>query len=125
MLLPLRIPLSTLISSAPPGLDPADEVYYSTAELTAASYDGSTLRFQFNTPSDGEIALRLSRQPQAVRLDGGLPAVYRALSIFSVSQFRIIARFEHTLALEYLSDKPRIVFQGRTTGFPGNHRRFR
>ena len=37
LLLPLRIPLSTLISSAPPGLAPADEVYYSTAELTAAS----------------------------------------------------------------------------------------
>ena len=82
LLLPLRIPLTTLIPSAPPGLDPADEVYYSTAELTAAGYDGSTLKFQFNTPCDGEIALRLARRPQTVRLDGDLMRLNRAVRIF-------------------------------------------
>jgi len=121
LLLPLRIPLSTLISSAPPGLAPADEVYYSTAELTAAGYDGGTLKFQFNAPSDGEIALRLARQPQAARLNGELvPVTQRAphLLIVKIPKGRS-PEFKRTLVLEYRSPEPRIVFQAKTDWIAG------
>ena len=121
LLLPLRIPLTALIPSAPPGLDPADEVYYSTAELTAAGYDGSKLEFQFNTPSDGEIALRLVRRPQTVRLDG-------TLTRFKPGQGDLLIvniprdsnrQLQHTLVLEYRSEKPRIVFQKKDDWISG------
>ena len=121
LLLPLRIPLTTLISSAPPGLDPADEVYYSTAELTAASYDGSNLKFQFNTPTDGEIALRLVRQPQTVRLDGTLVRFKQGegiLRIVKIPRDRN-PQLQHTLLLEYGSAEPRIVFQEKDDWISG------
>ena len=121
LLLPLRIPLTTLIPSAPPGLDPADEVYYSTAELTAAGYDGSKLKFQFNTPSDGEIALRLVRRPQTVRLDGTLTRFKQGqgnLRIVNIPRDSN-RQLQHTLVLEYGLDKPRIVFQKKDDWISG------
>jgi hypothetical protein len=121
LLLPLRVPLATLIPSAPAGLAPADEVYYSTAELTAATYDGSTLKFRFNAPGDGEIALRLSRHPQAARLDGELVRVTEdAEHLVSVKIRKGRSpEYERTLAIEYLSAEPHIVFQAQDDGIAG------
>ena len=121
LLLPLRVPLASLIPSAPAGLASDDEVYYSTAELTAAAYDGSTLKFHFNAPGDGEIALRLSRHPQAVRLDG--ESVRFTEDAEHLLRVKIRKGhgpdYERTLAIEYLSDEPRIVFQGKADGIAG------
>ena len=113
--------MPALIPSAPAGLASADEVYYSTAELTAAAYDGSTLKFHFNTPGDGEIALRLSRHPQAVRLDGELVRVTEdAEHLLRVKIPKGHSpEYERTLAIEYLSAEPRIVFQGKADGIAG------
>jgi hypothetical protein len=121
LLLPLRVPLASLIPSAPAGLASDDEVYYSTAELTAAAYDGSTLKFHFNAPGGGEIALRLSRHPQAVRLDGELARVTEDaehLVRVKIPKGRS-PEYERTLAIEYLSAEPRIVFQGKDDGIAG------
>ena len=96
-------------------------MYYSTAELTAAGYDGSTLKFQFNTPSDGEIALRLAHQPQAARLNGELVRVTQGaphLLIVKIPKGRS-PEFKRTLVLEYRSAEPRIVFQAKTNWIAG------
>lgn len=112
LLLPLRIPLDTLIPSSP-GFDPGDEVYYSTAELTRASYDGNTLKFDFNAPSAGEIALRLARQPRASQLDGKPVAVATGTGHLLIVRIPKGSEPEvkHSLTLEYPSVEPRIVFQ--------------
>jgi hypothetical protein len=121
LLLPLRVPLPALIPLAPAGLGAADEVYYSTAELTAATYDGSTLKFHFNAPGNGEIALRLSRHPQAARIDGEVVRVTEDaehLVRVTIPKGRS-PEYEHTLAIDYLSDEPRIVFQSKDDGIAG------
>jgi len=121
LLLPLRVPLTALISSAPAGLDPADELYYSTAELTHATYDGSTLKFDFNTPSDGEIALRLARRPQTARLDGRLVSVIQAANRLLIVKIPkgISPEFRRTLVLEYPSAQPRLVFHSKNDWIVG------
>src|SRR4029077_14443364 len=121
LLLPLRVPLTALIRSAPPGLDPADEVYYSTAELTQATYDGSTLKFDFNTPSEGEIALRLAHRPQTAQLDGTLVSVTQtAQHLLTVKIPRGISpEFRRTLVLEYRSAQPRLVFHMKNNWIAG------
>ncbi len=120
LLLPLRIPLDTLIPSSP-GLDPGDEVYYSTAELTRASYDGRSLTFNFNAPSDGEIALRLARPPRASQLDGKPATIAKSsASLFIVQVPKGSSpEFQRTLTLEYPSAEPRIVFQGGANWIAG------
>ena len=118
--MPLRVPLTALISSAPAGLDPADEVYYSTAELTHATYDGNTLKFDFNAPSDGEIALQLAHRPQMAQLDGRFVR-------FSAAQHLLIVKipkgaspeFRRTLVLEYRSAQPRLVFHPKNDWIAG------
>jgi hypothetical protein len=121
LLLPLRLPLAAQISSAPAGLDPADEVYYSTAELTHATYDGSTLQFEFNVPSDGEIALRLAHRPQTVHLDGKLVTITQAAQHLLIVKIPKGAspEFRRTLVLEYRSAQPRIVFQQKNDWIAG------
>jgi hypothetical protein len=121
LLLPLRVPLTALIRSAPPGLDPADEVYYSTAELTQATYDGSSLKFDFNTPSEGEIALRLAHRPQTAQLDGKLVSVTQtAQHLLTVKIPRGISpEFRRTLVLEYRSAQPRLVFHMKNNWIAG------
>ncbi len=121
LLLPLRVPLTALIASAPPGLDPADEVYYSTAELTHATYDGSTLTFDFNTPNDGEIALRLVHRPQTAQLDGRLVRVTQAAPHLLIVKIPKGAspEFKRTLVLEYRSAQPRLVFRTKNDWIAG------
>ena len=79
------------------------------------------MKFQFNTPSDGEIALRLARQPQAARLDGELVRVTQGvphLLIVKIPKGRS-PEFKRTLLLEYRSAEPRIVFQAKTDWIAG------
>jgi hypothetical protein len=121
LLLPLRVPLADLIGSAPPGLDPADEVYYSTAELTHASYDGNALKFDFNTPSDGEIALRLAHLPQTARVDGNLVRVKQtAQHLLIVKVPRGVGpEFRRRVVLEYRSAQSRLVFHRKNDWIAG------
>jgi|GEM_PF-953105 len=121
LLLPLRVPLTALIWSAPAGLDPADEVYYSTAELTHATYDGSTLKFDFNTPGDGEIALRLAHRPQTAQLDGRLVRITPAAQHLLMVKIPkgVSPEFRRTLVLEYRSAQPRLVFHTKNDWIAG------
>ena len=121
LLLPLRVPLTALIGSAPPGLDPADEVFYSTAELTHATYDGSSLKFDFNTPSDGEIALRLAYRPRTAHLDARLVRVTEAAQHLLIVKIPkgVSPEFKRTLVLEYGSAQPRLVFHTKNDWIAG------
>ena len=121
LLLPLRVPLAAMVPSAPAGLDPADEVYYSTTELTGATYDGSSLTFEFNAPSDGEIALRLARQPQRAQLDGKLVKVEQTPQHLLVVKIPKGAgpEFRRTLVLECRSAQPRIVVDRKSDWIAG------
>ena len=96
-------------------------MYYSTAELTHATYDGSTLKFDFNTPSDGEIALRLVRRPQTARLDGRLVTVTQGAQHLLVVKIPkgVSPEFRRTLVLEYRSDEPRLVFHKKNDWIAG------
>ena len=121
LLLPLRVPLAAMIPSAAAGLDPADEVYYSTSELTGATYDGSSLTFDFNAPSDGEIALRLAHRPQRAQLDGKL------VKVEQTPQHLLVVKipkgpgpeFRRTVVLECRSAQPRIVFDRKSDWIVG------
>jgi len=121
LLLPLRVPLTALVWSAPPGLHRADEVYYATADLTHATYDGSTLKFDFNAPSDGEIALRLAHRPHAARLDGKLVRLTETAQHLLIVKIPkgVSPEFGRTLALEYRSAQPRLVFHTRNDWIAG------
>jgi hypothetical protein len=121
LLLPLRVPLTALIWSAPAGLDPADEVYYSTAELTHATYDGSTLKFDFNTPCAAEIALRLAHRPQTAQLDGRLVRITQAAQHLLIVKIPkgVSPEFRRTLVLEYRSAQPRLVFHTKNDWIAG------
>ena len=68
VLLPIRIPLANPYWEMAPGLEPDDEVYYATSELSQVSYDGARLRLEFTAPADGEVALRLHEKPRAARV---------------------------------------------------------
>ena len=121
LLLPLRVPLTALIGSAPAGLDPADEVFYSTAELTHAAYDSRSLKFDFNTPSDGEIALRLAHRPRTARLDGRLVRVTEAAQHLLIVKIPkgVSPEFRRSLVLEYRSAQPRLVFHTKSDWIAG------
>ena len=122
LLLPVRIPLVSAILSAPPGLDPTDEVYYSTSELTHIGYDGTNLKFDFNAPGDGEIALRLVRHPQNALLDGTLVKITK-----DQQQHVLIVKipkgpspeFTRSLMLSYPSAEPRIEFHAKNNWIAG------
>jgi glycosyl hydrolase family 35 len=121
LLLPLRVPLATLISSAPAGLDPADEVYYSTAELTHAAYDGSALKFDFNSPSGGEIALRLAQRPRTAQIDGNSVTITQAAQHLLIVKIPkgIGPEFKRALMLEYRAAEPRLVFHKKDDWITG------
>lgn len=70
LLLPIRVPLDNAYAECAPGLDPADEIYFATVEVTRVIYDGENLKFEVTAPADGEVALRLSRRPAMAKLDG-------------------------------------------------------
>ena len=70
LMLPVRVPLANPCWQLAPGIEPADEVFYATAELSHVGYDGAALKLEFTAPADAEVALRLSRRPGHATLDG-------------------------------------------------------
>ena len=104
VLLPLRIPLLNPYWKVAPGLEAADEIYYSTCELTDLTYDEAKLRLEFTAPADGEVALRLSEKPRNARVDGeAVPIeekVAQRLWVVKIAKGSA-PNFVRTLELEY------------------------
>jgi len=75
LLLPIRVPLQDQYAENAPGLDATDEIYYATAEVSHVVYDGEKLKLELTVPTEGEVALRLSRRPAGAALDGQVVSV--------------------------------------------------
>ena len=121
LLLPLRVPLAALIPSAPAGLASADEVY-----LLHCGADSRHLRRQhFEIPFQRAWRWRdriaaFTPSPYG-RLDGELVRFTEDAEHLLRVKIRKghSPEYERTLAIEYLSAEPRIVFQGKDDGIAG------
>ena len=128
LLLPLRVPISNPYWQMAPGIDPADEVFYSTAELSRVSYDGTILALEFTAPADGEVALRLARTPERAALDGTPTAVQEdaARHLYVVKIARGEApHFIRKLEIAYPHEGPRVVFEAQEPWITGETRAVR
>jgi len=128
LLLPIRIPLSNPHWEMAPGLGPDDEVYYATAELSRATYDGTSLRLEFTVPADAEVALRLASRPQNAKLDGRDVAI----ATQPAGQLVIVKlpkgeppHFIRQLELTYPGEGPRVAISPRGTWVVGETRAVR
>ena len=114
LMLPVRVPLNNPYWQLAPGIEPADEVFYATAELSQVSYDGTALKLELTAPADAEVALRLSRRPERATLDGQ-PATIRedaGRHLYSVKIARGQApHFLRTLELAYPHPGPSLTVQ--------------
>jgi hypothetical protein len=128
LMLPIRIPLHNPFWEVAPGLVPGDEVYYATAELSRVAYDGKTLRLEFTSPTEGEVALRLAERPQSAQVDGVGAAVQedseRRLYIVKIPRGEP-PHFVRTLELAYPREGPRITIDARGTWIAGETRAVR
>jgi hypothetical protein len=84
LMLPIRIPLNSRLLGAGSQLDASDEVYYATAELTHVAYDGKSLALELTAPADAELALRLSKRPESVAIDGIATNLREAQGLFFI-----------------------------------------
>ena len=128
LLLPVRIPLSSPYWQMAPGIDPTDEVFYATAEISRASYDGSTLSFELTAPTDAELALHLSRRPERATLDGATAEFQedaaRRLYIVKIPRGQG-PHFLRRLELAYPHEGPRVVFEAQQPWISGQTRAVR
>ncbi len=128
LMLPVRVPLSAACAVMAPGLEPEDEVYYATAELSRVSYDGATLRLEFTAPADGEVALRLAARPPSARVDGADAAIQedapRGLYVLRIPKGEA-PHFLRTVELTYPREGPRVVIDPRTPWIAGETRAVR
>jgi hypothetical protein len=128
LMLPVRVPLCAAATEMAPGLEPEDEVYYATAELSRVGYDGATLRLEFTAPTEGEVALRLATRPQSARIDGTEAAIQedasRGLYLVRIPKGEA-PHFLRTLDLAYPREGPRVVIDPRTPWIAGETRAVR
>jgi hypothetical protein len=128
LMLPIRIPLRSPFWEVAPGLVPGDEVYYATAELSRVAYDGETLRLEFTSPTEGEVALRLAQRPQGARVDGTSAPVQedaeRHLYIVKIPKGEP-PHFVRTVELVYPREGPRITIDSRGMWIAGETRAVR
>ena len=128
LMLPVRVPLANSYWQMAPGIEPADEVYFATAELSQVTCDGSVLKLEFTAPADGEVALRLSRRPEHGILDREPAAIQE-----DVEQHLYIVKiargqpphFLRTLELAYPCEGPRLVIEPREPWISGETRTVR
>jgi hypothetical protein len=125
LMLPLRVPLANPYWRLAPGIEPADEVFYATAELSHVGYDGATLKLEFTAPADAEVALRLSRRPGRARLDGQPASIQedaeRGLYVVKIGQ-ALAPHFLRTLELDYPSQGLRLALLTREPWIAGETR---
>ena len=128
LMLPVRLPLRAAATEMAPGLEPEDEIYYATAELSRVGYDGATLRLEFTAPADGEVALRLATRPHSARIDGADAAVQedapRGLYIVKIPKGEA-PHFLRTVDLACPREGPRVVIDPRTPWTAGETRAVR
>jgi hypothetical protein len=128
LMLPVRVPLANASWEMAPGLEAGEEVYYATAELTGVHYDSATLRLDFTAPADGEVALRLARPPEGVKVDGQSAPVRedreRHLWIVSVPKGEA-PHFLRAVELAYAREGPRVTISPREPWIAGETRAVR
>jgi hypothetical protein len=128
LMLPVRVPLRAACAEMAPGLEPDDEVYYATAELSRVSYDGAALRLEFTAPAEGEVALRLAGRPQRARIDGSDAAIQedaqRRLYVVRIPKGDA-PHFLRTIELIYPREGPRVVIDPRAPWIAGETRAVR
>jgi hypothetical protein len=128
LLLPVRVPLANPYGQMAPGLEPGDEVFYATAELSQVSYDGAALKLDCTVPSDGEVALRLSRRPERATLDGQPVAIQedaeRRLYVVKMARGQA-PHFLRKLELAYPHEGPRLTLEPRDPWIAGETRAVR
>lgn len=128
VMLPVRVSLSNPFWATAPGLEATDEVYYATAELTGAAYDGTTLRLEFTAPFEGEVALRLAARPQGAQVDGAATPIQddpeRHLFIVRIPKGEP-PHFVRAVELTYPREGPRITIDTREPWIAGETRAVR
>ena len=128
VMLPIRIPFASPYWKMAPGLEPTDEVYYATCELSGVTYDGSSLRLELTAPMDGEVALRLSERPRNVRIDGEAARMdenaAQHLWILKIPKGPA-PHFIRTLQLDYLRQGPHISIDASNPWIAGEKRTVR
>jgi hypothetical protein len=128
LLLPVRVPLLNPYWENAPGLDPADEVYYATAELSHVAYDGQTLKLELTAPTEGEVALRLARRPERATLDGQSTAIQedpeRHLYVVKIAR-AAPPHFLRSLDLAYPHEGPHLTIEPREPWITGETRAVR
>ena len=128
LMLPVRVPLASPYWQQAPGIEPGDEVYYATAELSRVSYDGVALRLEFTAPADGEVALRLSHKPEGARLDGVPVEIHEDAQrqLYRVKIARGVApHFLRNLEIAYPQPGPHVVIDPRAPWIAGETRAVR
>jgi hypothetical protein len=125
LMLPVRVPLANPYWQLAPGIEPSDEVFYATAELSHVSYDGTALKLEFTAPADAEVALRLARRPGHAALDGQ-PAMIqekaeRHLYIVRIGR-GLAPHFLRTLELVYPHEGLRLMIDPREPWIAGETR---
>jgi len=128
LMLPVRAPLANAYWQMAPGIEPADDIFYATVELSQVSYDGAALKLDFTAPTDGEVALRLSRRPERASLDGQ-PAtmqedVERHLYLVKIARGQA-PHFLRRLELAYSHEGPRLTIEPREPWIAGQTRAVR
>lgn len=128
LMLPVRMPLLNPNWAHAPGLDPADEVYYATAELSHLEYDGATLKLEFTAPAAAEVALRLARRPDRATLDGEPTTIRedaeRHLYIVKLARGEA-PNYLRTLDLAYPQEGPHLAVDAREPWISGETRAVR
>ncbi|HXX24226.1 MAG TPA: beta-galactosidase [Terriglobia bacterium] len=125
LMLPVRVPLANPYWQLAPGIEPSDEVFYATAELSHVGYDGTALKLEFTAPADAEVALRLARRPGHATLDGQ-PAVIqeeteRHLYVVKIGR-GLAPHFLRTLELVYPHEGLRLTIDPREPWIAGETR---
>ena len=125
LMLPVRVPLANPYWQLPPGIEPADEVFYATAELSHVGYDGTALKLEFTAPADAEVALRLARRPGHATLDGQPVMIQedaeRHLYAVKIGQGQA-PHFLRTLELAYPHEGLRLTIDPRDPWIAGETR---
>jgi hypothetical protein len=128
LMLPVRVPLVNPYWENAPGLEPSDEVYYATAELSRVDYDGATLKLELTAPAQAEMALRLSRRPEHATLDGQPVTIQEDAErhLYVVKMARGQApHFLRRLEFVYPQEGPRLTVEPREPWIAGDTRAVR